>query len=515
MYPLRVEQVKTLLNKEALGKQVELVVSAKAPGASPKSRNPPKEQDLDRCAITVQHERTRDELEDSRLRIDMITTQATKLRQEMEDYRRQIKDTKQDLAKRRHDIRTAATNVAAFQAQYPSALKHATKKTLRLQEGQYPDLVARRINLCRGTAYWARLQRTRRPWSGQGDNNKSFEYSIGGHVIPDLRALNNLERNYDPAMFPATLTAVLTDICRLLHIVCRYLQIRLPAEITVPHRNWPLPTIFSPSSSYSGHPATFPTTTTSTRQSRSEPDLQRATGRPRPLFLKRPLEDLMRDDSAGYALFIEGVTLLAWDVAWLCRTQGLPIASSRWEDVCPIGHNLWSLLVDVPRRGDAAAPDLQARLPSAHSAPVEANKSGSASASASAIATSSRAPALGQYSHGSLTNFLRPGAFPALESGEETTNPTSISTSTTARGWVFASPVKIQHELKSFLLNEYVGLGWEFADAGEGSGLLHPDGEADMDGQRDENGKGKAQAQAQAQKGTSGWTKLKTRGSEM
>jgi hypothetical protein len=155
--------------------------------------------------------------------------------------------------------------------------------------------------------------------------------------------------------------------------------------------------------------------------------------RPRPLYVDKPLPVLAKEDPAAYALFIEGATYLAWNIAWLCRTQGLDIGSSDWEDVCSMGQNLWLLLVakpPCPPTGLQGTEDTS-RTGNSHSqellrVPV---------------------PSLGQFSHGTSHTFLG-GA-----EGNEF-----------MRGWKLSSPMKIVDRVKSNLLGDMAGAEWEVLD---------------------------------------------------
>ena len=76
--------------------------------------------------------------------------------------------------------------------------------------------------------------------------------------------------------------------------------------------------------------------------------------RPRPLFLEsKDLEEKVpqfaKKDPITFNFFLEAISLLAWDVAWVCRTQGLDAGTETWEDVCNIGGNLWQLLLSKPQ----------------------------------------------------------------------------------------------------------------------------------------------------------------------
>lgn len=125
----------------------------------------------------------------------------------------------------------------------------------------------------------------------------------------------------------------------------RYLALRLPAEVTAPHKEYPRPTILSLASSYVHKDLPFPGNSppsTGDLKKGSSPDKPR----PRPLFIDKPLPILAKEDQLAYNAFVEGVALLAYNVTWACCTQGVSIGDrSTFEDVTNIGRNLYNLLV--------------------------------------------------------------------------------------------------------------------------------------------------------------------------
>ena len=359
--------------------------------------------------------------------------------------------------------------------QHDAALQHAT-------------ISASRIFLCREAAslYGLRQRRRRRGGSTRED------YSIGGIGIVDLRDLNSTAfprfcfSADPPDASPAQITTSLTHLAHLLVLTSHYLSLQLPAEVTLPHRDYPLPTIFTPAASYSSRQVPFPGSTPSHSSSNS-PSASRAADfkpfpRPRPLYLDKPLPALSKEDPATYSLFIEGVTLLAWDIAWVCRTQGLYVASNSWEEVCPLGRNLWQLLCAPP------ASQEESTTVSAGSSPAKA-----------------RAPPLllGHYSHGAAHAFL--GAAEGVEH---------------IRGWKMRSATQVADKVKALLLSEMAGAEWEVLEEREW-------GEAEVDAPAegvggpevaaaDEPGGGAGGPSdtprgAADKGGTSGWTKLKPR----
>lgn len=97
-------------------------------------------------------------------------------------------------------------------------------------------------------------------------------------------------------------------------LISDYCGIKLPYEVTLPGKHNEYPTIKAPSSS-----------------------------NPRLLHLNIPLTTLSRDNSNNYILFLEGASMLAYNVAWLCLTQGLEIATV--DEAMHPGRNLYMLLI--------------------------------------------------------------------------------------------------------------------------------------------------------------------------
>ena len=169
-------------------------------------------------------------------------------------------------------------------------------------------------------------------------------YWISGYAIPDLRMINTLHCS--------ELTAVLADYSNLLVLVAFYLGVQLPAEITLPHRNYPLGTIDTPSTSYLPTRKLFPGS--GSLSSGSSSTTPRQDKRPRPLFIGSDDEteivsQFAKKDPTAFSFFVEGVALLAWNVAWLSQSQGITTGSESWSDACKIGRNLYRLIFSYQR----------------------------------------------------------------------------------------------------------------------------------------------------------------------
>jgi hypothetical protein len=222
---------------------------------------------------------------------------------------------------------------------------------------------------------------------------------------------------------------------------------------------------------------------------------------------------MVKEDPAGYALFLEGVTLLAWDVAWMCRIQGCNVGSS-WEDVCAIGRNTWQLVANP------SPPSPMPRRVSSREVPSRqlSERDTSATPPPSSLRTTRSYPTLGQFSHGTAYYFLK-----------------SVDGVDFMKGWKFQSHLKVFDKLKATLLGEMTNAEWELVeekewdDGGyqfnedeavlvrtkplEGGG--HPPYEAmsmiTAPAIRDDDANAPDDSEPSKAKGTSGWTKLKPR----
>lgn len=224
---------------------------------------------------------------------------------------------------------------------------------------------------------------------------------------------------------PAQISTSLTNVAHLLALVSHYLSLRLPAETILPHRNYPTAAIYAPSGSY-----------ISTENRSRLP-------RPRPLYISKNLPKLAKEDPGTYGLFLEGATLLAWNISWLCRTQGLNLGSDSWEEVCDIGKNLWQLLVAPPAQNSTltrafAGRDVQTKLKAAKDTPK------------TTIQRTKSFPMLGHYSHGTAHSFL--GASEGTEF---------------MRSWKLPTFTKVVDKLKSTLLGEMASAEWELLEKTE------------------------------------------------
>lgn len=263
-------------------------------------------------------------------------------------------------------------------------------------------------------------------------------------------------------------------------ITCNYLAIRLPAEITLPHRDYPRPTIFNLTGSYNHANIQFQNTAGISTASLDPKTSNAQHGpRPRPLFIDKPLLQLAKDDSVAYSFFLEAVALLAYDIAWLCGSQGVPIGEKgSFDDICCIGRNLFRLL--SPRR---QAPHGSTDASSQMKSSLDDQK-------VNGVATGG----FGRFSHGSACDFTggSPGADPA-------------------KSLKLLSPIKIVDQLKKSLVGEQPAGDWEVIGDDIPS-MLDGDGSVPATNQRRTPGKAVTdKAKSSPRAGSNGWMRVKNR----
>ncbi len=255
------------------------------------------------------------------------------------------------------------------------------------------------------------------------------------------------------------LSASLAHITHLLWLASHYLAIRLPAEITLPHNDYPRPTIFSLSSSYHHGDVPFPGTTLLPPD---ELDRQfHHVPHPRPLFVDKSLPTLAKEDPSAYNAFMEAVCLLSYNIVWLCRTQGVPVGGSgsggdnnsiNLEDFFSLGRNMYNLLMTSNLQQRGSPPQ---RIADASGRAGDINGSSNDSTVAAAVAA---APRMGLYSHGTAHTFLGSAA------GNEL-----------MRTFRMPNPVKLADKLRARLMYENPARDWELVENEGGSSAVAPE----------------------------------------
>lgn len=501
LYQLRIETARVLLEKESLEQQIDNAVSSintfevsfdqSGAGSS-------RIQDEDHRVWVMQT--IANEKAKSSTRTKTLASQIETLQLEIRNKQRNISERKLTLARRRSDAESAKYQLVDREAATLSSIQNNAKRTDHLWNSLHSKTAEARIFLCREAAYLYNLRQRLR----KKDDNVKEVYTIGAIPILDLRDMNGAT--------PSQISTSFSYIAHLLVLVSHYLSLRLPAEITLPHRNYPAPTIYAPSGSYV--PREMSPASSMSQPSSSSPtssrtaDLRSYLPRPRPLSIDRSLPKLAKEDPGTYALFIEGATLLAWNVSWLCRTQGLNLASDSWEEVCSIGKHMWYLLVAPPTQTSAlirafAGRDVQSKVKITKDSPK------------TIIQRTKSFPMLGHYSHGTVHSFL------AASEGTEFT-----------RTWKLPTPTKVADKLKSSLLGEMASAEWEVLEKKEWddipqtsvqpiheSSLNRDSGKGHINMSSTElSGNNSASPETSNEpmssnrlRGTSGWTKLRNR----
>ncbi|KAI0534560.1 UV radiation resistance protein and autophagy-related subunit 14-domain-containing protein [Xylaria digitata] len=409
LYEGRIANARILMDMETVESRVnELLSSDSDVGPASPTAHQPLRAYIENCA-SEEHE--------ARERTERIIASADKLRDEVAAAKKEIENRKAAIARKRSDLAGISQGLSARRNREIDETRKAIKMTKYTWDREYEALTQYRAALCMEVAKLYRLQRVRR------GNPARFEYKIGGVDIFDLQNMNSVQ--------PELLSASLSHITHLLFLTSHYLSIRLPAEITLPHNDYPRPTIFSLSSSYQHGEVAFPGSSPIPPDPR---DRQFANVPfPRPLFVDKPLTVLAKEDPATYNAFLEAVCLLAYDIVWLCRTQGVSVGdTSHFETFGCIGRNMYTLLINSSLQRNPQ------QIADGIGNPVVINEGNESTELGKA------APRMGLYSHGSGHTFL----------GSATGNDLT-------RNFKLPNPIKLTDKLKSKLNHESLIPEWE------------------------------------------------------
>jgi hypothetical protein len=446
LYELRLENARILLEKDALDEQISAIVSHKADTDPTKSQD--KELNKPQTLWEIGQNDSESELAIDRTRQIMVT--AEDLRRKVEAARVDISQRKAVINRRRSELASAVNGLEARRARQIEDAERSINRTKHKWNLMHLTMAQSRAFLCGEAAKLYGLRRLSEP------GLLPDEYSIGGVPIVDLRNMNSASA--------AQITTSLSHAAHLLVLTSHYLALCLPAEVTLPHRDYPLPTILSLSSSHMYSNIPFPGSTPQ-QSSNNSPTASRhaetsSLPRPRPLFITKPLPLLAKEDPSAYSLFVEGIVLLAYNIAWVCKCQGITVGApgnTSFEDVCAIGRNLFNLLIsNTPR------PNPGSRTPSAASTPITTATSTPTKAKCNSITTpeapesadeggkkiiNKSALFMGHFSHGTAHTFL------GSPEGNEL-----------VRSFKLPSPIKLADKLKTLLLSEISSAEWEVLD---------------------------------------------------
>ncbi|KAG8623654.1 hypothetical protein KVT40_008630 [Elsinoe batatas] len=461
MYTPRFEQVNALLDREKLQKQIQTVLKPPSQLGSSDISSTSQIVDLTEASRKLEVEQQRSQVRAVESRLEVIREQQQLLKSQIAQAKKDNVARRREQEHKKQRVSDARKKVQADHvAQAELVLSESKRLNNRLAKVHKHTMEGRQ-KLCMETALLAGLNlKRRRRRDGTISDDR---YMIGGISIPDLRELNTI--------LPDIVNASLAQISRLLVTSAHYLAIRLPAELHPPHDGQPNPTIFSLSSSYN----------------------KLRDGKTRHLFVSKPLPLLAKEDPVIYNNFVEGMVLLAYNIAWLCRSQGL-LHIDTWEGLCNIGKNLYELYFgehhDLKPGTDEA---VQHRL------------------------------LFGEFSHASAQADLN-----------------GAKANSIMQKWELPSLARIQDKLKSHLLTEMSGAEWDMLDekeweedrdderavlVGGARWSLHAGGASRMGvsymttamsddghGKGDlESAKGKSRDKTGQGEGTKGWTKVKSR----
>lgn len=433
LYEGRIENARALMETTMLDGQISALELGSDPESAASTPGRATRRYVDQCVSAA--EQARDET-------DHIIATAERLQQDIDKAKNDIEMRKAKLARRKADLASVSQGLVARRTRELEEAKKATKMTKYSWDREYEAMTQYRAALCTEVAKIYRLQRV--PIGPRRSNPIRFEYKIGGIEIVDLHHMNSTS--------PEHVSASLGHVAHLLWLAAHYLDIRLPAEITLPHNDYPRPTIFSLVSSYQHGQVPFP-------GSSQLPNNPRDRGyshvpHPRPLFLDKPLSTLAKEDSPTYTSCTEGACLLAYDIVWLCRTQGIPIGdnSNSFEDFSCMGRNLYNLLIGSSLQrnqpGQQLLLDPDSSSPGRRGSSAADNNSEGDPSNAELI--NKAAPRMGQWSHGTAHTYLG-GA-----TGHDFT-----------KYFKLPNPLKLADELRARLVNEAPAPEWELIEDDE------------------------------------------------
>ncbi|RVX74477.1 hypothetical protein B0A52_01603 [Exophiala mesophila] len=348
--PLRLELARILLDKETLEKKVNHVLE---PDLHPPTDDENKELGTtykEKYLAKVQMEQAITEEEEVEQRLG-------EKEQELDSLRAELEKQKAEFAQRKARLDQAKQAQLVSRQEQLSKGRQQQEKDKARNDMLHNRSVDARAVLCRETASLLRLRQVKKK---SKDGSIKECYAISGLWLPDLRDINNMRCT--------ELTAVLGHTAFLVYLCSYFAGIQLPCEITVPHKDYPLTTIFPPLQSWLGKEVPFPgsiSTVTSTPSSPAESRSESSNlPRPRPLFigsddLNEHVSQFAKKDPSGFGFFVEGISCLAYNIAWFSRSQGFLQGTETWAEVCNIGRILYLMLIAPPAPAGVMTPMTQ------------------------------------------------------------------------------------------------------------------------------------------------------------
>ncbi|RKF65132.1 hypothetical protein OnM2_012022 [Erysiphe neolycopersici] len=322
LYGPRIENATILIEKDSLDHELTAALSEREKNAKMKPDITP----LGLIAIKAETNQILD-------RTQLILSKAQELRNKVEQARLDLVRKKAVISRRKSDLVSASYGIDARRSNLINDVEKSIQTIKVKWHQKHIATISARSFLCGEAARLYGLKKVK---------NKSLkdEYKLGRSFVVHLEKLHSVSA--------AQVSTVLSHIVHLLVLSAHYLGLHLPAEITLPHRDYPRPTIFPLQSSYKFSNLSFASSDIPQKIKNLPRREESNKPRPRPLYIQKPLPTVAIEDSSEYILFLEGIALLAYDVAWVCKSQGIAIGEEEnFHDICNIGQNLFNLLINT------------------------------------------------------------------------------------------------------------------------------------------------------------------------
>lgn len=217
---------------------------------------------------------------------------------------------------------------------------------------------------------------------------------------------------------------------------------------------------------------------------------------------------LAKEDPAAHSFFLEGVTLLAYDIAWACCTQGIAVGDrTSFDDICAMGRNLYNLLIGQQLHSTQTGRIYPAVAKDSDTKPTNSSNNNNNDKTAGED-IGKVVSWMGRFSHGTAHDFLG-----------------SADGSEFVRSFKLLNPTKLADRLKKKLVTD-TAPEWEVVDneaweSGEDNGAVMIEarrakkttggGEIRNEAETGAGIGGGGRRLSSGTAGTSGWTKLKSR----
>lgn len=179
LYPLRLDHVKTLLEKDASGNEIDNAVAKEAEARSP--------GDATRWSIQAANTRSAQ----SAARTQLIKDRTANLRKEIAEKKKEAAQRRTILAQRRSDAESVNYRVSDRRAASVSEVQSDVQRVEQKWNGLHNKFIESRVFLCREAANLYGLRQKTRRRKGEVIST----YTIGGISIIDLKDLNSKSTN--------------------------------------------------------------------------------------------------------------------------------------------------------------------------------------------------------------------------------------------------------------------------------------------------------------------------------